>query len=172
MSNLGMGLIGPMGHIGLIGRKPVNNNRPAQRDSEISILKNRPLCPYCPLAFKIAPARRSSKNSILGMENIVPAESTKNTENAIFTKQVKNITGYFMGMEWNEQMSKMQSISAQLDSKMSNLKIETESSFPQRYSKMSNGRLSVLLCWTHGQKAMSITRIKNMDDWFMGTMVE
>jgi len=71
---LGMGLIGTMRLIGLMGQKPVMENRPAQWDSKISILKNCPLCPYClscPLASKIAPAERGSKIAILGLENIV-----------------------------------------------------------------------------------------------------
>jgi len=38
MSNLGVGLIGPMGPIGLMGKKPAMKNRPAQRDSGNSIL--------------------------------------------------------------------------------------------------------------------------------------
>ena len=38
MSNLGMGLIGPMGHIGLMGKKPIMKTIPAQRDSIMSNL--------------------------------------------------------------------------------------------------------------------------------------
>ena len=64
-----------------------------------------------------------------------------NTEGGILTMNVKNIMGCFMGRRGNESMSKMQNVSAQLDSKMSNLKIETENSLPQRHSKMSNGVL-------------------------------
>jgi len=39
MSSLGMGLIGPMGPIGLMGQKPVMKTAPAQRDSGMSNLK-------------------------------------------------------------------------------------------------------------------------------------
>jgi len=67
---LGMGLIGPMGPIGLMGQKPVmengtaqrdsemsklgveSENGPAQRDSGMSILKT---SPYRPLAVRLVP---------------------------------------------------------------------------------------------------------------------
>jgi len=67
-----------------------------------------------------------------------------------------------MGRWGNVAMSKMQNGPAQRHSIMSNLKIETENSLPQRYSKMSNGRLAVLLCWPHGQRAMSTIQVKNI----------
>ena len=63
---LGMGLIGPMGLIGLMGQYPVMKTTPAQRDSGMSNLKTSPLCPYCllcPLALKNSPAQRDSKMS-------------------------------------------------------------------------------------------------------------
>ncbi len=56
MSNLGMGLIGLTGPIGLMGRKPVMENGHAQRDSKNSNLAG---------AVKTSPAQRNSKNSNL-----------------------------------------------------------------------------------------------------------
>ena len=64
-------------------------------------------------------------------------------------------------------MSKMQNCPAQRHSRMSILKIETENSLPQRHSKMSNGRLSVVLCWPYGQRAISTVQIKNTGYCFM-----
>ena len=75
--------------------------------------------------------------------------------------------GCFTGRRGNEPMSKMQNGPAQRYSKMSNLKVESESSLPQRHSKMSNGRLSGLLCWPHGQKGIFTMKIKNIEGWFM-----
>jgi len=109
-----------------------------------------------------SPAQRGSKNSKLGAKNIITAEGAENTEDVIFTMRIKNITDCFMGRRVNESMSKMQNSPAQRDSIMSILKIETENSLPQRHSKMSNGRLSGLLCWPHGQRAMSTALIKNI----------
>ena len=72
-----MGLIGLMGPIGRMGRKPMINNSPAQRDSGMSILKTSPTGqlavrlvpqsgdPYRPLVFKTTPAQQDSKISNL-----------------------------------------------------------------------------------------------------------
>jgi hypothetical protein len=156
VSNLGMGLIGPMGPIGLMDKKSVTKNRPAQLDTGISILKTspyRPYCPYRPLVLKTTPAQQDSKMSNLNGIN-----------DEIITIQIENKTGCLTcGWDYEKQNGP-----AQRDSKMSNLKIETENSFPQRHSKMSNGRLSGLLCWPHGQKAIPTMKVKNTRCLFMG----
>jgi len=72
-----------------------------------------------------------------------------------------------MGRWVNVSISKMQNGHAQRDSIMSNLKIETENSLPQRHSKMSNGRLSEVLCCPHWQKAISTIQVKNKRCCFM-----
>ena len=150
MSNLGMGLIGPMGTIGLMGQKTVIENSPAQVDSGISKLRAGPTGllavrlvpqsgdPYCPSAFKNAPAQPDSKRSNFGLGEHCPRKGRKTHTGGILTIKIKNIQGWFMGRWRNEPMSKMQNGPAQRDSIMSNLKIETENSLPQRYSKMSN----------------------------------
>ena len=61
MSNLGMGLIGP---IGLMVQKPVMKTTPAQRDSGISNLVLT-LCPLRPLRLNLLCAQRDSGNSNL-----------------------------------------------------------------------------------------------------------
>jgi len=137
-------------------------NRPAQRDSGISNLG------VLGRKIKNRPAQRDSGNSILKMEEDCHTERTEATKSGIFTILIKNIMGCFMSRWGNMAMSKMQNAPAQRDSGMSNLKIETENSFPQRHSIMSNGRLSGLLCWPHGQKAMSTMQVKNITSCLMG----
>ena len=39
MSNLGLGLMSPMGPIGLMGKKPAMKTSPAQRDSKMILIK-------------------------------------------------------------------------------------------------------------------------------------
>jgi hypothetical protein len=62
MSNLGMGLIGPMGPIGLMVQKPVMKTTPVQRDSGNSNLK---------VETENGPVQRDSGNSKLGVLGIL-----------------------------------------------------------------------------------------------------
>jgi len=116
--------------------------------------------------IEMCSAQQDSGMSILRMGEHCHTESAEHTEKEILTKNIKNIKGYFMGSRGNEPMSKMQNSPAQRYSGMSNLKIETENGSPQRHSIMSNGRLSVLLCCPHGQRAMSTMQIKNIAGCF------
>ena len=75
-----------------------------------------------------------------------------------------------MGRWGNAPVNKMQNVYAQRHSIMSNLKVETENSLPQRYSKMSNGRLPGLSCWSHRQNGMLTMQIKNIARCFMRHM--
>ena len=59
-----------LGVLGILGWKTKSKNRPAQLDSPAnagSILKNRPLCPCCPLVFKNRLAQRHSGIYKLGI---------------------------------------------------------------------------------------------------------
>jgi len=140
LSRIAMGIMGIMRGMRLMGRKHKTKNSPAQRDSKMS------------------------------NERLSGVVCRQHRQKGMFTMQVKNIMSCFIGLRGDESMSKMQNTLPQRDSKMSNLKKETENSLPQRHSIMSNGRLSGVLCWPHGQKAMSTMRIKNMVGRFMGVM--
>jgi len=161
--------------------RPVQRDSPASAGSILKTCPYRPYCPCRPSVFKNCPAQRDSGISNLRIGEHYHRRWRREHRGGIFTMLIKNITGCFMGRWVNESMSKMQNVSAQRYSKMSNLKIETENSLPQRYSRMSNlvfgnilsakhseqamftvriknpgycfGRLSVLLCWPHGQNS-------------------
>ena len=98
MSNLRMGLIVPMGPIGLIGKNPV---------------------------IKKPPARRNSGNYKLGTGEHGHTDGAEIKKDGIFTMQIKNIMGCFRGKPGNGSMSKRQNTLPQRYSKMSILKIET-----------------------------------------------
>jgi hypothetical protein len=85
---------------------------------------------------RMVPAQPDSKMSNFGLGEHCPRKGRKTHTGGILTIKIKNIQGWFMGRWRNEPMSKMQNGPAQRDSIMSNLKIETENSLPQRYSKM------------------------------------
>ena len=85
---------GTMGLMGVMGKKHISKISPAQRDSGNSVLKNRPLCPYCllcPLVFKNASPQRHSKMSNLVSRDIV---TQKGVKDRIFTILIKNIKGF------------------------------------------------------------------------------
>jgi len=114
-------------------------NRPAQRDSGISNPGHCPQntlcphCPYCPLDLKTTPAQRDSGISKLRM-------------------------GLIRVMRVIRQNHKSKNTFPQLDSEMSNLKVETETIFTQLNSKMSNLKLcpycpSCLLCLVVSKKS-------------------
>jgi len=195
MSNLGMGLIGPMGHIGLMGRKPVMENRPAQRYSGMSILETspyRPSCPYRPLNFKNqsrstglrklyfgngtegsskilkcgsskvmkqkrlmgrkhigknSPAQRDSENSNLGVMGILGCKTKTSPvqwDSGIY-KLWLGLIGPMGHIGLIGQKPVMENRPAQQDSIMSNLKVESENSLPQRDSGNSNLRVLGIL---------------------------
>jgi len=96
-----------------------NKTRPAQRDSKMSNLVLTPR-PLRPLRLNLLCAQRGSGISILD-----------GVDNGIFTIQVENKTG-FWACGWDYENK---NTLPQWYSKMSILKIKTENSFPQRYSK-------------------------------------
>jgi len=147
MSNLGLGLMSPMGPIGLMSKMPVMKNGPAQRDYEISILKVESetssaqqdsgmsnlglglMSPMGPIGLigkkpvmKNGPAQRDSGNSSLGVSRT----------------GLTSPTGLAGGLV------EPQCTPAQQDSGMSILKAESETSPAQRYSGNSNLGLGVL----------------------------
>jgi len=194
MSNLGMGLMGPMGPIRLMGPKCVpaqrdsgisklrvgvmrilrslgwkikSKNRPAQRDfgisilkveietspaqadSEISILKTSPYCPYLPLAFKNIPAQRHSKMSngrLSGvlcrphggrLSGVLCWPHRHKIENSLAQRDSR-MSNLGMGLMRSIGLIGRKCVPAQRDSGISNLKVETETSLAQRDSGISN----------------------------------
>ena len=102
-SKLNLGVLRILRSLGILGGKTVRQGvrmktenrktrmRPAQQDSEISILKNRPLCPccpLCPLVFKNALPQWHSKMSNLDPGDIV---TPKGIKELIFTMLIKNL---------------------------------------------------------------------------------
>ena len=68
--------------IGMSNERLSGKTSPAQPDSGNSKLATRPLCPYCPLVFKIPPAQADSGDNMRGdlppvVYNIWSAQSTK-----------------------------------------------------------------------------------------------
>jgi len=114
---------------------------------------------------RMRPAQRDSKMSNLVWVDIV---TQKRVKEGIFTMLIKNIVGCFMGYWRNEPMSKMQTSPAQRHSRMSNLKIETENSLPQRHSKMSIWDFGGIASAEHSKQAKFIERIKKIKGCFMG----
>jgi len=172
-------------------QKHKNKNCPAQSGSEISnlILTPSPLRPLrlnllCAqldsgmsilvshlrnlrnLRTNLLSAQLDSGISILRMRKHCHTASAENTKDVIFTMLIKNIAGCFMGCWGNEPMSKMQNVSAQRYSEMSNLKIKTENILPQRHSRMSILDFGGTASAEHLKQAMFIERIKNMADCF------
>jgi hypothetical protein len=133
-------VLGILRSLGILGEQPVMQISPDQRDSEISILKNRPLCPYCPccpLDFKNGPAQRDSKMSngrLSGVscwphwQNRLPQRDSGNSILGVGSLETLRSLGILGGK------TKSKSSSAQRDSEISNLKVETGNSLPQRDS--------------------------------------
>jgi len=111
-------------------------------------------------------AQHDSKMSNFGLGEHCHTEGAENTEKGIFTMLIKNKVRCFMGRLVDESMSKMQNGSAQRDSKMSNLKIETENSLPQRHSGMSLLDFGGIASAEHSKQTMFIELIKNMAGCF------
>jgi len=126
---------------------------------------------------KTSPAQRDSEISILRMGEHYYRRGRRERKGGIFTMRIKNITGYFMGRRGNEPMSKMQKGPAQQNSRMSNfgrLSVlsgqETENSLPQRHSKMSNLGFAAYCHSKHQKNEISTMQIRNTWGLFMGKL--
>jgi len=75
-------------------------------------------------------AQRDSKMSNSGLGEHCHTKSAEHTKDEMFITQIKNKARCFMSGWRNDPMSKMQNVSAQRYSRMSNLKIETENTLP------------------------------------------
>jgi len=83
-----------------MGQRHKIETRPAQQDSEISILKNSPsclYCPYCPLVFKTTLPQRDSGISSFGWMGELPMVLFEFPKRAI-TRLFIVIVQYFSDM--------------------------------------------------------------------------
>jgi len=171
MSKLGMGLMSPMGPIGLMGQKPVMKNRPAQRDSIMSNLKieteNTPaqrdsIMSNLKIETENTPAQRHSKMSNGRLSGVLCWPHGRKTKTAPAQRH-SGISKLGMGpmspmgpIGLMGQKPAMKNSPAQRDSGMSNLKVESENTPPQPYSKMSN-RVSGLICRWRSRRLRTAT---------------
>jgi hypothetical protein len=140
-----MGLMGVMGVIGLMSGKPEKQNRSAQLDSEIFILKNRPkgllavrLVPLCgnpssPLVLKTTPAQWHSKmsNAETMGERVDESMGQQPIESTLPQTDSKMSTGS-MGERVDESMGQqpIKNTLPQADSKMLAVRLVPQSGDP------------------------------------------
>ena len=113
-----------------------------------------------------SPAQRDSGNSILEMGGTLSHRERREHKEGNLYHTDKEYVGCFRGKLGSEAMNKMQNVPAQRHSKMSNLKIETENSLPQRHSGMSLLDFGGIASAEHSKQTMFIELIKNMAGCF------
>ena len=129
-----------------MGQERIVKKRYTQRHSKFSKSGNRPLCPLClfsPLASNNSSAQRHSKFSkwgicpmgLMGHIGHQPVEQHSNISKSTKLSIVKQ------DLNFCHKTQDLPLLGVTMIKRLS----------AQRYSKNSNGRLSGILCWPHGQ---------------------